>query len=86
MGVVHCRDNRTGVVYVYESHSFWDKTEKKTKAHRKLIGKLDENGNVVPTSGRRGRPRKNPIPSAMGEKEKTNLRLWRQSFRPGLIL
>lgn len=71
MGEVHCRDNRTGIIYVYESHSYWDKTEKKTKAKRKLIGRLDENGKVVPTSGHPGRPRKNPLPppSTMDEDE-----------------
>jgi len=69
MGKVHCRDNRTGVVYVYESHSYWDKIEKKTKAHRKLIGRLDENGNVVPTSGHPGRPRKKPIAPTMDESQ-----------------
>ena len=58
MGEVHCRDPRTGIVYVYSSSSYWDKEAKKKKEHRKLIGRLDENGNVVPTSGKRGRPKK----------------------------
>ncbi len=57
MAIVHGRDNRTGIVYVYESHSYWDKEAKKYKAHRKLLGKLDENGKLVPT-GKRGRPKK----------------------------
>ena len=58
MGEVHCRDPRTGIVYVYSSSSYWDKEAKKKKERRKLIGRLDENGNVVPTSGKRGRPKK----------------------------
>ena len=58
MGEVHCRDPRTGIVYVYSSESFWDKEAKKKRERRKLIGKLDENGNVVPTSGRPGRQKK----------------------------
>lgn len=58
MGEVHCRDPRTGIVYVYSSQSYWDKETKTKKAHRKLIGKLDENGNLVPTKGTRGRNKK----------------------------
>ena len=51
MGEVHCRDPRTGIVYVYSSESYWDKEAKKKKERRKLIGKMDENGNVIPTNG-----------------------------------
>ena len=58
MGEVHCRDPRTGIVYVYSSQSYWDKETKTKKAHRKLIGKLDENGNLVPTKGTPGRNKK----------------------------
>ena len=58
MGEVHCRDPRTGTVYVYSSTSYWDKESKTKKAHRKLIGRLDDNGNVVPTKGHPGRNKK----------------------------
>lgn len=62
MGEVHCRDPRTGTVYVYSSQSYWDKETKTKKAHRKLIGRLDENGNVVPTKGTPGRNKKQTEP------------------------
>lgn len=58
MGEVHCRDPRTGTVYVYSSESYWDKEAKKKKERRKLIGKMDENGNMIPTNGKPGRPKK----------------------------
>ena len=58
MGEVHCRDPRTGIVYVYSSESYWDKEAKKKRERRKLIGKMDENGNVIPTNGKPGRPKK----------------------------
>lgn len=58
MGEVHCRDPRTGIVYVYSSESYWDKEAKKKKERRKLIGKMDENGNMIPTNGKPGRPKK----------------------------
>ena len=47
----------TGITYVYESESYWDKEKKQPRNRRTLIGKLDENGEIVPT-GKRGRPRK----------------------------
>ena len=58
MGEVHCRDPRTGIVYVYSSESYWDKEAKKKRERRKLIGKMDENGNMIPTNGKPGRPKK----------------------------
>ena len=49
---VNQKNKSTGVVYVYENYPYWDKVSKKDKSHRKCIGKLDENGNLVPTRGR----------------------------------
>ena len=55
-------DKRTGVTYVYESESYWDKEKKQPRNKRKLIGKIDrETGEIVPTNGR-GRPRKDGSP------------------------
>ena len=48
MGTIHLR--RGDTVYVYSSHSYWDKEAKQHKTDRKLIGKLDPvTGEVVPT-------------------------------------
>ena len=72
MGEVHCRDPRTGIVYVYSSESYWDKEAKKKRERRKLIGKMDENGNMIPTNGRPGRPKKQKEePSAQAQDEKS---------------
>lgn len=58
MHYVKSKDKRTGITYVYESESYWDKEKQQPRAHRKLIGKLDEEtGQIVPTDGR-GRKRK----------------------------
>ncbi len=58
MSLVKMKDKRTGVTYVYESESYWDKEKKQPRNRRKLIGKLDEQtGEIVPTAGK-GRPRK----------------------------
>lgn len=61
----------THITYVYESTSYWDKSIKKPRNHRKLIGKLNEKGELVPT-GKRGRPRKNPVQTS--EKESAESR------------
>jgi hypothetical protein len=56
MSIVNHKDKRTGVTYVYESESYWDKEKKQPRSKRTLIGKLDEaTGEIIPTgtSGRR---------------------------------
>lgn len=60
MSIVKHTDKRTGVTYVYESESYWDKEKQQPRSHRKMIGKIDpETGEIVPTQGR-GRKKKNP--------------------------
>ena len=39
--------NPNGTTYVYENESYWDKTEQKTKHHRKCVGKLHPETNVI---------------------------------------
>ena len=52
-------NKQTGVTYVYESESYWDKEKKQPRSKRKLIGKIDEQtGEIVPTGGRKGRKKK----------------------------
>lgn len=52
-------NKQTGVTYVYESESYWDKEKKQPRSKRKLIGKIDEQtGEIVPTSGRKGRKKR----------------------------
>ena len=58
MAYNYCRDHRTGITYVYDIVSFKDE-DGKTQRTRKLVGRLNENNEVVPTSGRRGRLPKN---------------------------
>lgn len=53
MSIVRSTNKKTGVTYVYESESYWDPEKKQPRNHRKLIGKLDENGEIIPT-GKKG--------------------------------
>ena len=47
-------NKQTGITYVYESESYWDKEKKQPRSRRKLIGKIDgETGEIVPTGGKR---------------------------------
>ena len=60
MAIVKHKDKRTGVTYVYESESYWDKEKKQPRSNRTLIGKLDETtGEIIPT-GKSGRKKTVP--------------------------
>lgn len=53
MAIIHQKDKRSGITYVYESVSYWDKEKKQSRSRRKLIGRLnEETGEVLPTDGR----------------------------------
>lgn len=70
MSQVRFHNKKTGITYVYEAETYYDKATKKTKAKKKLIGKIDpETGNIVPT-GRKGRapkPKAEPVSSYTDE-------------------
>lgn len=56
MAIIKQHDKRSGITYIYESHSYWDPEKKMTRAKRKLIGRLDpETGATIPTDGRNRR-------------------------------
>ena len=53
MAIIKQYDKRSGITYAYESHSYWDKEKKMTRAKRTLIGRIDdETGDIIPTDGR----------------------------------
>lgn len=55
MAIIKHKDKRTGVTYVYESESYWDKEKKQPRSKRTLIGKVnEETGEIIPT-GKVGR-------------------------------
>lgn len=56
-------NKKNGNIYVYQAESYYDPAKKRCGTRRKLIGKLDENGEVIPT-GKRGRPPKQPSTGA----------------------
>ncbi len=50
--IIHQTDKRSGITYAYESISYWDKDKKQSRAKRKLIGRVNEDGDIVATDGR----------------------------------
>lgn len=53
MGIIYNKDKRSGITYVYESKSYWDKEKKQSRSKRTLIGKLNqETGEIIKTDGR----------------------------------
>lgn len=53
MSIVKQLDKRSGITYVYESTSYWDKDKKQPRSKRTLVGKIDPStGEIVPTDGR----------------------------------
>ena len=53
MAIIKQFDKRSGITYVYDSKSFYDKEKKCSRAKRTLIGKLDpDTGEIIPTDGR----------------------------------
>lgn len=71
MAIIKTFNKATGITYVYESEAYWDPEKKQSRSRRKLIGKLDENGDVVPT-GKHGRPKLAP-PTATEVRNVENL-------------
>jgi hypothetical protein len=53
MATIYQHDKRSNITYAYESHSYWDKEKKMSRAKRTLIGRVDaKTGEIVPTDGR----------------------------------
>lgn len=53
MAIIKQYDKRSGITYVYDSKSYYDKEKKCSRAKRTLIGKLNpETGEIIPTDGR----------------------------------
>lgn len=61
MAIIKQFDKRSGITYVYDSKSYYDKEKKCSRARRTLIGKIDpDTGEMVPTDGRNKGARSKP--------------------------
>lgn len=51
--------NQSGVTYAYESIAIWDPEKKQSRPKRVYLGRIDEKtGEIISSSGKRGRPPK----------------------------
>lgn len=61
MAIIKQFDKRSGITYVYDSKSYYDKEKKCSRAKRTLIGKIDpDTGEIIPTDGRNKGARSKP--------------------------
>ena len=47
MSIVYLKNKKSGITYVYECHSFWNKESKRPDSKRTCIGKLDPKTNEI---------------------------------------
>lgn len=60
MSIVRYKNKKTGAVSVYESTSHYDPKTKQSRPVRKYLGREDPvTGELIPSSGKRGRPKTN---------------------------
>ena len=65
MAIIKQFDKRSGITYVYDSKSYYDKEKKCSRAKRTLIGKIDpDTGKMIPTDGRNKGARSKPKQSS----------------------
>lgn len=71
MAIIKQFDKRSGITYVYDSKSYYDKEKKCSRAKRTLIGKLDtETGEIIPTDGRNKGAKSKPVTSSTSALDK----------------
>ena len=71
MAIIKQFDKRSGITYVYDSKSYYDKEKKCSRAKRTLIGKIDpDTGEIIPTDGRNKGAKSKPAPSSSPETDK----------------
>lgn len=65
MAIIKQFDKRSGITYVYDSKSYYDKEKKCSRAKRTLIGKIDpDTGEIIPTDGRNKGAKSKPAASS----------------------
>ena len=72
LAIIKQFDKRSGITYVYDSKSYYDKEKKCSRAKRTLIGKIDpDTGEMIPTDGRnKGAKSKSNTVSTVADKDK----------------
>ena len=70
MAIIKQKNKKTGITYVYQSESYWDKEKHQPRSHRVCIGKIDEaTGRIVPTGGKKNKDAEQTLNESLLEKE-----------------
>lgn len=66
MSIVIYTNQKNGCRYAYESTAQWDPVAKQSRPKRKYLGRVDENGNIIQSTHKRGgaRVKKETVPGA----------------------
>ncbi|UNT96968.1 hypothetical protein [Allobaculum mucilyticum] len=67
MSITYRKDKKSGITYAYECTSVWVPELRQARNHRKYLGRVDEDGNIIPSTGRRGRPARDKVSSTKPE-------------------
>lgn len=71
MSIVRYTNKKTGVVSLYESTSYYDPELKQSRPKRKYLGTEDpETGELIPSSGKRGRKKNGAVNAPAGARQK----------------
>ena len=63
MSIVYVTNKDSGSVYAYETIAKWDPSKQQSRPIRKYLGRVDPvNGQIISSSGRRGRIKKQDDP------------------------
>ena len=46
--ILYITNKTSGITYAYESHSYWDKEAKSPRTRRIYLGRVGEDGNIIP--------------------------------------
>lgn len=70
MSLIYVPNKNNGTIYVYESTNYRDKEKKQSRSKRVCVGKLDKNGNLIPSKRLTVEvtiqpPKQGPIPSTI---------------------
>ncbi len=55
MAIIYQKNKKTGITYAYDSTSVWVPELKQPRPKRRYLGRVDENGNIIPTAHRHGK-------------------------------
>lgn len=82
MSIVRYVNKKTGRVALYESTSHYDPETKQSRPIRKYLGTEDpETGELIPSTGKRGRKKASDDPSSQKKKTETDYKLLAETLK-----